>query len=404
MAYRPLKNYYYEGKGSYETEYNKRVCDYSTISLDFKISSHTAFLVQTPELYEKVINIYRHNGNIKELCCKLPFVAIKQFANRCLIDEIIQTNNIEGVHSSRKEIGSVLNEIKNGDKKRRFYGLVSRYNMLSSEEDIPIRNSTDIRSIYDELVAPEIKIDNPSNLPDGIIFRKDQVDVTSGTGKVIHNGDYPEKNIISNMDNAISILNDNSINPMFSIAIFHYLFGYIHPFYDGNGRVSRFISSYMLSKKLHYLSGYRLSYTIKENISSYYKAFDLCNNDINRGDLTPFVHTFIEIIEESMMQLENALLKRYKSLQIYEKKIDGALNLDEKYSELCFLLLQAALFSSDGISTADLTVNLRITAVTLSKHLSFFREKNMLKEKKVGRSKFYMLDIDELNKKADQGI
>lgn len=401
MAYKSLKSCYYDEKISYEDEYNRRICDYSTISFDFKIGSDTAFLVQIPDLYEKVISIYKHDGNIKELCCKLPFVAIKQFANRCLVDEIIQTNNIEGVHSSRREIGSVLNEIKNSTKKRRFYGLVSRYMMLSSEEDIPIKTCNDIRAIYDELVAPEIKIDDPSNLPDGIIFRKDQVDVTSSTGKVIHRGAYPEKNIIEKMDHAILILNNSGINPLFSIAIFHYLFGYIHPFYDGNGRVSRFISSYMLSKKLHYLSGYRLSYAIKDNISSYYKAFNLCNNKLNRGDLTPFVCTFISIIEQSMDQLESALLNRYEKLLKYNEKIETVLDLSGNYDELCFLLLQAALFSFDGISTTDIIANLRVSSATLSKYLSFFREKNILKEKRVGHSKFYMLDIDALDKKAD---
>lgn len=397
MSYRPLKNYYYEDAKLYEEEYKRRKENAVTIVFDFQIKGYDAFLMQLPELYELIINICKHNEKIEILCKNLPGIAIQQFADRCLIDEIVQTNNIEGVHSSKREIGNILNEVNINNKNKRFYGLVSRYCMLSSENNISIKTCSDIRSIYDELVSYEIKEDNPDNLPDGIIFRKDHVNVTTGTDKVIHHGVYPEKNIITSMDKAIAILNDPNINCMFSIAVFHYLFGYIHPFYDGNGRVSRFISSYLLSKKLHYLSGYRLSYTIKENISYYLKTFNLCNQNINRGDLTPFVKMFLEIIEKSMEQLESALTKRVSRLTIYKEKIDTNLNLSSKQDQMCFYLLQAALFSSDGISTSDLMDCLGISSSTTSKRLSFFKDSNLLKEKKIGHSKFYMLDLDTLN-------
>ena len=80
---------------------------------------------------------------------------------------------------------------------------------------------------------------------------------------------------------------------MIRIAIFHYLFGYIHPFYDGNGRTSRFINSYLLSKKLQFLVSYKLSYTIKENMNSYYKSFKETNDEKNKGNLSFFVISFL---------------------------------------------------------------------------------------------------------------
>ena len=64
----------------------------------------------------------------------------------------------------------------------------------------------------------------------------------------------------------VNDLNNDDINFLIRIAVFHYAFGYIHPFYDGNGRTSRFISSYLLSQRLEDLVSFRLSYTIKLNI------------------------------------------------------------------------------------------------------------------------------------------
>lgn len=93
----------------------------------------------------------------------------------------------------------------------------------------------------------------------------------------------PEEKINLMMTQALNILNDRDIIPILRIAIFHYLFGYIHPFYDGNGRTSRFISSYLLSKELNTLTGFGLSYAIKENISQYYKGFKTVNEKKIKG-------------------------------------------------------------------------------------------------------------------------
>ena len=63
--------------------------------------------------------------------------------------------------------------------------------------------------------------------------------------------------------------------------------------YDGNGRLSRFISSYLLKREFNTLVALRLSYTIKNTKNEYYKAFDLCNNKKNMGELTFFSITFV---------------------------------------------------------------------------------------------------------------
>lgn len=59
------------------------------------------------------------------------------------------------------------------------------------------------------------------------------------------------------------LTNENNVGPLVKIAVFHYLFGYAHPFYNGNGRTSRFISSYLLCNILNQSIALRISYTIK---------------------------------------------------------------------------------------------------------------------------------------------
>lgn len=61
---------------------------------------------------------------------------------------------------------------------------------------------------------------------------------------------------------ALMILADEAIPALVRVSVFHFLFAYIHPFYDGNGRTNRFISSYVLSRSFSPIVGYRLSYSV----------------------------------------------------------------------------------------------------------------------------------------------
>ena len=83
----------------------------------------------------------------------------------------------------------------------------------------------------------------------------------------------------------------SKITPIIKIAISHYYFGYIHPFYDGNGRTSRFINSLYLSKEYDELTAISLSSMI-ENNKTYYDMFDKTNSVINKGELNYFINNF----------------------------------------------------------------------------------------------------------------
>ena len=67
--------------------------------------------------------------------------------------------------------------------------------------------------------------------------------------------------------------------------------------------MSRFISSYLLKREFNTLVALRLSYTIKNTKNEYYKAFDLCNNKKNMGELTFFLNYFCDVIDESIDSL-----------------------------------------------------------------------------------------------------
>lgn len=402
MARKTLKTLFHMGSGIYKEEYQHRFQDEDTLHLPVMIGENQAFICQTPEVYRKIIVIERTDKKINTLSASLPGIAINQFAERCLIDEILLTNNIEGVHSTRKEIGEILQDLSANSKRDRFVGLVTKYYTLMQGKKLMFQTCQDIRKVYDDIFYEEIKAAAPDHLPDGQIFRKDGVEVQSPAQKILHKGLYPESKIIQTMEQSLSVLNQDSIDIFIRIAIFHYLFGYIHPFYDGNGRTSRFISSYLLSEQLNPLIGFRLSYTIKENISKYYEAFRICNDAHNKGELTPFAETFLEIVSISMEQLWETLSEKKLKLEYYYHLIPNLPNAEQKsVSELYDLLIQAALFSNIGIGREELIKVMSLSENTVRSKLKAIPQQLLIQNIQKGK-KYYLLNLEETDKLFEQ--
>lgn len=398
MQYKELEKILYQSEEEYKLEYQKRFTFDSSIHMDFMIGKNQAFFVQCDEVIRLMFSVLRDDKKIQELCSMLPGIAKTQYQRKCLIDEIVLTNNIEGVHSSRKEIGDALSTLETQSKKKkhqRFEGIVNKYLKLSTAETIPLNTCQDIRHIYDEIVLEEVVSENKGNAPDGIIFRKDSATVYNKAGKMIHVGIGPEERIIQYMENLLAFLNDNSIEYLYRICLFHYFFEYIHPFYDGNGRLGRFILSYSISQGLEPLLAYRISETIKENITDYYKAFNTCNNNRNLGDTTPFLIMMLSMIYKAEEDLIVSLREKLALWNRYEQHaIKKYPDLDKK---LLSVLIQASLFSETGISRTELEDFMKLSYLTLKKRLDAFKQLNLLVENKKGIQKFYELNLQTLN-------
>ena len=210
--------------------------------------------------------------------------------------------------------------------------------------------------------------------------------------KKIHRGISGETEIIACMEKALFILHNKSIPPLIRISVFHYLFGYIHPFYDGNGRTNRFISSYLLSKELEPLISYHLAKTIKQNISKYYKSFDYTNDTDNRGDLTGFITNFLEIILASIEALIDSLEDKIERLHYFERILLSNFKDKTDYGIL-HLLLQNSLFGLEPLSAREIAEMLDKSYVTINNRLKKDSIKTLLRSDIPHK---YDLDLDNL--------
>jgi len=281
----------------------------------------------------------------------VPPVVLRQFALSCILDEVKSTNDIEGVHSTRKEIKEILDGVSSSS---RFSSIVNKYYNILNNEKIDFSTNDDIRKFYDIFAHEEVAAEHQENRLDGKLFRKNSVDIMSSNDKTIHRGIFPEEKILTSMEEALSILNSDEIPLLVRVSIFHYLFGYIHPFYDGNGRTDRFITSYFLAQHFHYIVALRLSVLIKRNRKQYYKLFSDMDSEINRGDLTPFVYGFMSIISDTFQDIIDILERKRTQLKKYEEKLNQMNFKDTLMQNIYYILLQSALFYGQGISIKEL--------------------------------------------------
>jgi len=92
------------------------------------------------------------------------------------------------------------------------------------------------------------------------------------------------RELLWNLEEFINI--DDDIDPLIKLAVIHYQFESIHPFYDGNGRTGRIINElYLVMKDLLDSPILYLSKYVLETKSEYYRLL----NEIHKQENLKFI-------------------------------------------------------------------------------------------------------------------
>ena len=359
--------------------------------LDARLNSESAFRIgySTPngELFFtvpkelSVLNeeVLRAESRIADLLGQLPEIARSAVLRSIVLDEVVCTNAIEDVHSTRRQIKDAMNAVVSGSpKKRRFKELATLYLAIIDGTDKPPRTVEDIRSIYDMVTAGEIPQDK---LPDGMFFRKEGVDITAGGVKVIHSGLEPESKIIEALNVMLSLAEDAGIPSLYGSIISHYLFEYTHPFYDGNGRTGRYLLSVYLSRCLSAPTALSLSRTIAENKDAYYRAFKTVEKPLNHAELTFFLSILLDLVQTAQYGMIERLNDSISALDNIDDAMDTAeecKKLKGKENDIVFLLLQYEAFGLFGDATLpEIAEYLHVGKQQARKYLASMEEKGI---------------------------
>lgn len=232
-------------------------------------------------------------------------------------------------------------------------------------------------SVNDILEIQEIIIENNA----GIRRLPGTSLINSATNKVVYTPPQDYNEISALLDNFCAYLNDDG-NSLWKMAVLHYQFETIHPFYDGNGRTGRILNILYLILK-HYLDApilYLSSYIIK-NKEKYYALL----REVREKDLW---EDWILYILTGIEQTSKHTLKKIKAVKnLLETTLDGVRESCPKiYSkELVEIIFE------NPYSKIDLLVNkMNINRKTASKYLKELEANNFLTHLQAGKETLYI--------------
>ena len=204
------------------------------------------------------------------------------------------------------------------------------------------------------------------------------------TDKTIYTPPQDYNTILELMTNLEKFINDDSLSdfdPLVKMAIIHYQFESIHPFYDGNGRTGRIINVlYLVIKDLLDLPILYLSKYIIEHKREYYKLLQEVRNSDNWENWILYMLNGVEQTAKETILLIGQIRKlmfEYKNLLRNNYKF---------YSQDLLNNLFKHPYTKIGFIERDLGVS-RITAAN---YLNQLAKDGLLKKEKLGTGNYYI--------------
>ena len=204
------------------------------------------------------------------------------------------------------------------------------------------------------------------------------------TGEVVYTPPQNYNDILGLMGNLEKFINDDDMfkaDDLIKMAVIHYQFESIHPFYDGNGRTGRIINVlYLVQKKLLDIPVLYLSRYIVQNKTKYYR---LLQDVRNTGDWEPWVIYMLEGIERTSIRTIGMIKEINNALLDYKQRISS------KYKFYSQDLIDN-LFYHPYTKIEFMEKALKITRLTAAKYLDTLSKDGFLKKEKIGRSNYYI--------------
>lgn len=204
------------------------------------------------------------------------------------------------------------------------------------------------------------------------------------TGEVIYIPPQRYEDIIRLMGNLEKYINDDSLDeadPLIKMAVIHYQFESIHPFYDGNGRTGRIINIlYLVYKGLLDIPVLYLSRYIIRNKSDYYRLFEEVRKNDNWEE-------WILFMLEGIAETSGETVKLIKNIR--ELMQDYKVRIRENYNFYSQDLLNN-LFFHPYTKIEFLERDLRIHRHTASKYLDELVKGGFLEREKKGKYSYFI--------------
>ncbi len=331
--------------------------------------------LETKEILKKVISANRELAMLNGISKIIPnqnilinSLVLQEAKDSSAIENIITTHDevyqgaidINSVSQSAKEVQNYSNALLRGFDFVKDTKLLLNKHILEIQEELE-QNRAGFRRVSGTMLK------NPV------------------TGEIKHIPPQNHSDIVELMANLQEYINDDSLedfDPLIKMAIIHFQFESIHPFYDGNGRTGRIINIlYLVQKELLDLPILYLSRYIIQNKSGYYQVLQGVQNSNEWNALILYMLDGVEqTAKETSLLIEN----------IQKLMIDTKQQIKEKLPKIYSKDLIEILFSHPYTKIDFLVNGLDITRQTASKYLKELETIDIVESIQIKNSKFFV--------------
>lgn len=171
-------------------------------------------------------------------------------------------------------------------------------------------------------------------------------------------------------------INDNTTHPLVKSALFAYEFVSIHPFQDGNGRLSRLLSTLLLLKHgYNWIQYVSFEHEIENRKSEYYRVLRNCQAQRPNENINDWVNFFLDTLKNIQNQLLNKL---------EQSGIETQLSPREK-SIITFI------GNNPGCKSGNIAKKLGIPSPTVKRILPELINKNLIEKYGIGPGTNYSI-------------
>lgn len=213
--------------------------------------------------------------------------------------QLRKQNKIKTIHSSLQIEGNTLSE-------EQITAIIENKRVVGPQKDIlEVKNAIEVYDNLSKLKSNSEKsfLSAHKNLLNGLVenagnYRKKSVGIAKGNF-VAHIAP-PSENVPFLMKNLFEYLKNKDEIELIKSCVFHYEMEFIHPFFDGNGRMGRLWQSVILMEKYPVFEFLPFETLISQNQEEYYKMLSLSDK---QGESTAFIEFMLRTIDQSLEDL-----------------------------------------------------------------------------------------------------
>ena len=338
-----------------------------------KLLPFNDYNLKTPRILEALNEASRSLAELKGFANSIPNQYI--LINAITINEAKDSSEIENIVTTHDSIYKALTESGYKDESAKevvdYRSAIWRgYEIIKKKEFISTNILVELQGMIEHNNA-------------GIRKTIGTKLINSKTNEVIYTPPQEETEIRDLLKNLEDYINekDNEIDPLVKMALIHYQFESIHPFYDGNGRTGRILNvlylvlNNLLDSPILYLSNY-----INKTKDEYYKLFKEFRENNNYEDWIIYILKGIKETSEKTI-----LLIRQLQLMIEGYQEEFKTLLPKIYSEE----ILDSLFFEVYTRIPYIEKRCNVTRQTAATYLNSLVEVGLLEYEKVGRESIY---------------